>query len=79
MRARHMARGRRAICGWSRSGSRPTAEWQALRFAWRVCAHVKSNAVLFTAADRTLAIGAGQMSRVDAVRVATMKATEAGT
>jgi len=49
-------------------------EWQALRFAWRVCAHVKSNAVIFTAADRTLAIGAGQMSRVDAVKVATMKA-----
>jgi phosphoribosylaminoimidazolecarboxamide formyltransferase/IMP cyclohydrolase len=35
---------------------------------------VKSNTVIFTAADRTLAIGAGQMSRVDAVRVATMKA-----
>jgi phosphoribosylaminoimidazolecarboxamide formyltransferase/IMP cyclohydrolase len=53
----------------------PTAgEWTALRFAWRVCAHVKSNAVIFTAADRTLAVGAGQMSRVDAVRVAVMKA-----
>ena len=53
----------------------PTAdEWQALRFAWRVCAHVKSNAVIFTSADRTLAIGAGQMSRVDAVKVAVMKA-----
>jgi len=49
-------------------------EWTALRFAWRVCAHVKSNAVIFTAADRTLAIGAGQMSRVDAVKVAVMKA-----
>jgi phosphoribosylaminoimidazolecarboxamide formyltransferase / IMP cyclohydrolase len=53
----------------------PTAdEWAALRFAWRVCAHVKSNAVIFTGADRTLAIGAGQMSRVDAVKVAVMKA-----
>jgi phosphoribosylaminoimidazolecarboxamide formyltransferase/IMP cyclohydrolase len=53
----------------------PTAEeWQALRFAWRICAHVKSNTVIFTAADRTLAIGAGQMSRVDAVNVARMKA-----
>jgi phosphoribosylaminoimidazolecarboxamide formyltransferase/IMP cyclohydrolase len=50
-------------------------EWQALRFAWRVCAHVKSNAVIFTGADRTLAIGAGQMSRVDAVKVAVMKAS----
>ncbi|MBI4266492.1 MAG: bifunctional phosphoribosylaminoimidazolecarboxamide formyltransferase/IMP cyclohydrolase [Acidobacteria bacterium] len=53
-------------------------EWQALRFAWRLCAHVKSNTVIFTAADRTLAIGAGQMSRVDAVKVARMKAESAG-
>jgi phosphoribosylaminoimidazolecarboxamide formyltransferase / IMP cyclohydrolase len=49
-------------------------EWRALRFAWRVCAHVKSNAVIFTAHDRTLAIGAGQMSRVDAVKTAVLKA-----
>ncbi len=49
-------------------------EWTALRFAWRVCAHVKSNAVIFTGPDRTLAVGAGQMSRVDAVKVAVMKA-----
>ncbi len=49
-------------------------EWTALRFAWRVCAHVKSNTVIFTAADATLAIGAGQMSRVDAVRTAVLKA-----
>ena len=53
------------------------SEWEALRFAWRVCAHVKSNAVIFTSARRTLAIGAGQMSRVDAVRTALMKANEA--
>jgi phosphoribosylaminoimidazolecarboxamide formyltransferase/IMP cyclohydrolase len=53
----------------------PTAtEWQALRFAWRVMAHVKSNTVIFTDAQRTLAIGAGQMSRVDAVKVAVSKA-----
>ena len=50
------------------------SEWGALRFAWRICAHVKSNAVIFTDASRTLAIGAGQMSRVDAVEVAVMKA-----
>lgn len=50
------------------------SEWGALRFAWRICAHVKSNAVIFTDAVRTLAIGAGQMSRVDAVQVAVMKA-----
>jgi phosphoribosylaminoimidazolecarboxamide formyltransferase/IMP cyclohydrolase len=53
----------------------PTAdEWRALRFAWRVCSHVKSNTVIFTSADATLAVGAGQMSRVDAVRTAVMKA-----
>jgi phosphoribosylaminoimidazolecarboxamide formyltransferase/IMP cyclohydrolase len=52
------------------------AEWTALRFAWRVCAHVKSNAVIFTSADCTLAVGAGQMSRVDAVKVAMLKAGE---
>jgi phosphoribosylaminoimidazolecarboxamide formyltransferase/IMP cyclohydrolase len=50
-------------------------EWQALRFAWRVMAHVKSNTVIFTDAVRTLAIGAGQMSRVDAVKVAVAKAS----
>jgi len=56
----------------------PTArEWEALRFAWRVGAHVKSNTVIFTDATRTLAIGAGQMSRVDAVNVAVMKAKSA--
>jgi phosphoribosylaminoimidazolecarboxamide formyltransferase/IMP cyclohydrolase len=56
----------------------PTAdEWQALRFAWRACAHVKSNTVIFTDAQRTLAVGAGQMSRVDAVNVAVMKARDA--
>jgi len=57
----------------------PSAEeWQALRFAWRICAHVKSNTILFTSADRTLAIGAGQMSRVDAAKVARMKAEAIG-
>jgi phosphoribosylaminoimidazolecarboxamide formyltransferase/IMP cyclohydrolase len=56
----------------------PTSdEWRALRFAWKICAHVKSNAVIFTAADRTLAVGAGQMSRVDAVKVAVMKGGDA--
>jgi phosphoribosylaminoimidazolecarboxamide formyltransferase/IMP cyclohydrolase len=60
------------------SSRAPSAdEWQALRFAWRVCAHVKSNTVIFTDAERTLAIGAGQMSRVDAVNVAVMKAGDA--
>jgi phosphoribosylaminoimidazolecarboxamide formyltransferase/IMP cyclohydrolase len=53
----------------------PTAEeWTALRFGWRVCAHVKSNTIVFAGVDRTLAVGAGQMSRVDSVKVAVMKA-----
>jgi phosphoribosylaminoimidazolecarboxamide formyltransferase / IMP cyclohydrolase len=52
-------------------------EWKALQFAWRVCAHVKSNAVIFTDERRTLAIGAGQMSRVDAVKTAVLKAAAA--
>jgi phosphoribosylaminoimidazolecarboxamide formyltransferase/IMP cyclohydrolase len=57
----------------------PTVEeWEALRFAWRICAHVKSNTVVFTDARRTLAIGAGQMSRVDSVNLAIMKARAAG-
>jgi phosphoribosylaminoimidazolecarboxamide formyltransferase / IMP cyclohydrolase len=49
-------------------------EWAALRFAWRVCAHVKSNTIVFSSADRTLAVGAGQMSRVDSVKIAVTKA-----
>jgi len=52
-------------------------EWRALRFAWRIAAHVKSNAVIFTRADRTSAIGAGQMSRVDAVGAARLKGGDA--
>ncbi|MDD4934004.1 MAG: bifunctional phosphoribosylaminoimidazolecarboxamide formyltransferase/IMP cyclohydrolase [Methylacidiphilaceae bacterium] len=53
-------------------------EWEAMEFAWRVCKHVRSNAIVFGARDRTLGIGAGQMSRVDAVRVAIAKAAHAG-
>jgi len=49
-------------------------EYQALAFAWKVCKHVKSNAIIFTLKDRTIGIGAGQMSRVDSVKLAVMKA-----
>src|SRR5581483_1806061 len=57
----------------------PTAaELQAMLFGWRVVKHVKSNAILYVGADRTLGIGAGQMSRVDASRIAVWKAGEAG-
>jgi phosphoribosylaminoimidazolecarboxamide formyltransferase / IMP cyclohydrolase len=53
-------------------------ELQAMLFGWRVVKHVKSNAIVFVAADRTLGIGAGQMSRVDSSRIAVWKAREAG-
>lgn len=53
----------------------PTAEeYQALDFAWRVVKSVKSNAIVFTTRDQLVGVGAGQMSRVDSVQIATMKA-----
>jgi phosphoribosylaminoimidazolecarboxamide formyltransferase / IMP cyclohydrolase len=54
------------------------AELQAMLFGWRIVKHVKSNAIVYATADRTLGIGAGQMSRVDASRIAVWKAGEAG-
>jgi phosphoribosylaminoimidazolecarboxamide formyltransferase/IMP cyclohydrolase len=48
-------------------------ERRALEFGWRVAKHVKSNAIVLVRPDRTLGIGAGQMSRVDSVRLARMK------
>ncbi len=48
-----------------------------MQFGWRVVKHVKSNAIVYAASDRTLGIGAGQMSRVDASRIALWKAAEA--
>ena len=58
---------------------RPTKnEIAAMLFGWRVVKHVKSNAIVYAAADRTLGIGAGQMSRVDSSRIAIWKAEEAG-
>lgn len=48
-------------------------EWAALRFAWRVCRHVKSNAIVLAREGATAGIGAGQMSRVDSVRLAVDK------
>lgn len=52
-------------------------ELQAMLFGWRVVKHVKSNAIVYAAADRTLGVGAGQMSRVDSSRIAVWKAGEA--
>jgi phosphoribosylaminoimidazolecarboxamide formyltransferase/IMP cyclohydrolase len=57
---------------------KPTrSELQAMLFGWRVVKHVKSNAIVYADKDRTLGIGAGQMSRVDASRIAVWKASEA--
>jgi len=53
----------------------PTAEEiHTMRFAWKVAKHVKSNAIVFAKDGATLGVGAGQMSRVDSVRIAVMKA-----
>jgi phosphoribosylaminoimidazolecarboxamide formyltransferase/IMP cyclohydrolase len=54
---------------------KPTAEeLAALDFAWKVCKHVKSNAIVFTNREQTVGIGAGQMSRVDSSKIAVAKA-----
>jgi phosphoribosylaminoimidazolecarboxamide formyltransferase/IMP cyclohydrolase len=55
---------------------RPPTEQELddLDFAWRVAKHVKSNAIVFVGAGRTIGIGAGQMSRVDSVKIAVSKA-----
>ncbi|HEY1758298.1 MAG TPA: bifunctional phosphoribosylaminoimidazolecarboxamide formyltransferase/IMP cyclohydrolase [Bryobacteraceae bacterium] len=49
-------------------------EWDALEFAWKVSKHVKSNAIVFARAGQTVSVGAGQMSRLDSVKIAAMKA-----
>ncbi len=49
-------------------------EYAALSFAWRVCKHMKSNAIVYTAKDRALGIGVGQTSRVDSAKLGAMKA-----
>lgn len=53
-------------------------ESKAMDFAWRIAKHVKSNAIVYASSDRTLAIGAGQMSRLDSARIAVKKAQDAG-
>ena len=53
----------------------PTAEeWRALEFGWKVCKHVKSNAIVYAHVGQSVSVGAGQMSRVDSVKVGAMKA-----
>jgi phosphoribosylaminoimidazolecarboxamide formyltransferase/IMP cyclohydrolase len=60
------------------TAAQPTDEqWRDLLFAWKVCRHVRSNAIVFARDGATLGIGAGQMSRVDSVRIAVDKALDA--
>jgi phosphoribosylaminoimidazolecarboxamide formyltransferase/IMP cyclohydrolase len=63
----------RVACGEPSGG-----QWDDLLFAWRVCKHVSSNAIVLALGLQTIGIGAGQMSRVDAVRIAVEKAHELG-
>jgi len=57
----------------------PTTDERAgMEFAWRVAKHVKSNAIVYARSDRTVGVGAGQMSRFDAARIAVLKANDAG-
>lgn len=54
---------------------RPTDdEYASMAFAWRICKHMKSNAIIYTSKDQTLGIGCGQTSRVDSAKLAEMKA-----
>ncbi|MFQ5683932.1 MAG: bifunctional phosphoribosylaminoimidazolecarboxamide formyltransferase/IMP cyclohydrolase [Candidatus Binatia bacterium] len=53
-------------------------EYDALDFGWRVCRHVKSNAIVFSSDDQVLGVGAGQMSRVDSTKLAVMRAKDLG-
>ena len=61
------------------SVKQPTAEQlQDLLFAWQVAQYVKSNAIVFCAQGMTMGVGAGQMSRLDSARIASIKAGHAG-
>jgi phosphoribosylaminoimidazolecarboxamide formyltransferase / IMP cyclohydrolase len=65
--------------GWEvATGELSEPQWGDLVFAWRVCKHVSSNAIVLAKDLQTIGIGAGQMSRVDAVRLAVEKAAEFG-
>jgi phosphoribosylaminoimidazolecarboxamide formyltransferase/IMP cyclohydrolase len=60
------------------TGSVDQSRWGDVLFAWKVCKHVSSNAIVLVKNGQTIGIGAGQMSRVDAVRIAIEKAQELG-
>ena len=59
------------------SDRRPTGEeWQTLKFAWKACQHIKSNAIVFAQGEATVGIGGGQPNRVDCVRIAIERSGE---
>ena len=60
------------------AGAVEEARWDEIVFAWAVCKHVSSNAIVLAKDGQTIGIGAGQMSRVDAVRIAIEKAQDLG-
>jgi phosphoribosylaminoimidazolecarboxamide formyltransferase/IMP cyclohydrolase len=60
------------------TGTLSDAQWTEVMFAWRVCKHVSSNAIVLVKDGQTIGIGAGQMSRIDSVRIALDKARELG-
>jgi phosphoribosylaminoimidazolecarboxamide formyltransferase/IMP cyclohydrolase len=60
------------------TGAPTEAQWGDMLFAWRVCKHVNSNAIVIAKDLRTIGIGAGQQSRVDSVKLAVQKAGEHG-
>jgi phosphoribosylaminoimidazolecarboxamide formyltransferase / IMP cyclohydrolase len=64
----------RAECSVATQREPTPEEWEALEFAWKVCKHVKSNAIVYARRGQTVSVGAGQMSRVDSVKVGAMKA-----
>jgi phosphoribosylaminoimidazolecarboxamide formyltransferase / IMP cyclohydrolase len=64
----------RAECTVKTERAPSEEEWRALEFAWKVSKHVKSNAIVYAREGQTISVGAGQMSRVDAVKVGAMKA-----
>jgi len=64
----------RAQCQVKSERAPSEEEWRALLFGWKVCKHVKSNAIVYARAGQAISVGAGQMSRVDSVKVGAMKA-----
>ncbi|MEZ5399508.1 MAG: bifunctional phosphoribosylaminoimidazolecarboxamide formyltransferase/IMP cyclohydrolase [Bryobacteraceae bacterium] len=65
---------RRADCAVKTQRQPTDAEWRALEFGWKVCKHVKSNAIVYSRDGQSVSVGAGQMSRVDSVKIGAMKA-----